>query len=86
MKRIQLAIIGAAFLVGCGALGSVIRTTLDIARCLCETVAVEQPDRLGGLTPTEWCEVEKNIAPFIDEVTRARAAASQKAGFPRVAP
>jgi hypothetical protein len=75
-------IVVLALVAGCGWLGSAIRTTIDIARCLCEVVAAEQPEgELAGMSPEEWCEVRENLEPFIDEVTRAKAAASRKAGF-----
>ena len=81
MKKLLVLFV---LLTACSWFGPAIRTALDIERALCELTAAEQPpDRLGGMTAQEWCAVEANVEPFIDEVTAAKQGAAQKAGFSR---
>ena len=84
MKVKALILAFCLSLSGCAGLLKGVRTVIDLATCLCEIVAVEQPqDKLGGLTPKEYCEKEENLRPFIEQITKAKAAAAQKAGFNR---
>lgn len=72
-----------AILVGvtsCAAVRPVVRTVLDIATTLCESVAVRGQDRLHGLSVSEWCAIERNLEPFIDAVL----AAEREAGLAQV--
>lgn len=85
MKTINAAVlITILTLSGCALFGPAVRTALDIARELCELTAAEQGEgKLGGMSAAEWCAIEANIEPFVDEVLAAKNAASQKAGFAR---
>jgi hypothetical protein len=40
---------------------------LDVAQKTCEmSIVTDYEKDLGGLTPSEWCEIADNVAPFID--------------------
>jgi len=82
-KALIIAVI--ALVSSCAAFWSTVKTVADVARCLCQVAATEQleaaPDALSGMTADEWCEHEENLRPFIDHVTEAKQAASQKVGF-----
>ena len=81
MKKLLVVLVLVA---GCAWFGPAVRTALDIARALCELTAAEQPaQKLGGMTAQEWCAIEANVEPFVDEITAAKQAAAGKAGFSR---
>lgn len=67
--------------VACGTLKDIGRTVNDAATILCELVATDNKDQLDGLSPAEWCAIQKNIAPFIDEILSAKQSASKKSGL-----
>lgn len=77
MKYLFLAFVVLSGVTGCAAVRPVVRTVLDIATSLCESVAVRSQDRLHGLSVSEWCAIERNLEPFIDAVL----AAERKAGL-----
>jgi hypothetical protein len=70
-------------LVGCATLKDIGRTANDAARILCELVASEQKESLNGLSPKEWCDIQKNLDPFISEVLSAKQRSEDKLGFSR---
>jgi len=82
-----LAAVAGAFMVlsltlasfGCGAVKPVARTINDVATVLCELYATENPNVISdGLDPSQWCQVKRNIDPFIDEVLAAKHAVGQR--------
>lgn len=76
-----IAYILIGVIVGCAALKEVGRTANDAARILCELIAAEQTEQLDGLSPDEWCEIQKNLDPFIDEILSAKKRSENKLGF-----
>jgi hypothetical protein len=86
MKNLLLgfALSAALFCGSCAALKPIIRTIVDIATLLCENAASEKPIAiLQGKTPQQWCKIQTNLQPFIDEVLKARQAATEKSGIAR---
>jgi len=82
MKKAVLTIFLVLILFGCGSAMNVIRTIIDIATLLCENAASEKPiDVLKGQTPQQFCKTKENLQPFIDQVTRAKMAASRATGL-----
>lgn len=81
MRKLQYALAFCALLIGCGWWGQVARDTLEYV--LCEKVAEKYPERLGGLTPSQWCEVYDNVKPFIPMARQMERQGAVKAGFSR---
>jgi len=82
MKKLLcvFAIIGC--IVGCAAAMPIIRTIVDIATLLCENAASEKPIAvLQGNTPQQWCRIQTNLQPFVDDLLKARQSASEKTGI-----
>jgi hypothetical protein len=67
--------------IGCATLKDIGRTANDAARILCELVATEQKESLSGLSPKQWCDIQKNLDPFIREVLSAKQRSEEKLGF-----
>lgn len=65
--------------IGCAAWKPVARTVTDLASVVCEGLAAENQEQLQGLSPADWCAIQRNLDPFIDAVL----AAKQKAGLKR---
>jgi len=66
------------YLASCAAMLPVIRGIVDIATLLCENSMSEQPKAvLGGKTVKQFCRIEKNLKPFIDETLKAKQNACQ---------
>ncbi len=60
----------------------VLRTIFDFAHGLCLLSASEQDaTSRDGLTPDQFCAIEANVRPFVEQVLRAKQAASAKAGL-----
>jgi len=67
-------------LVGCGWLGTAVRTVVDVADALCMLAASERSDSEKEKTAdSAWCA--EHAAEYVDEVTRAKAAAGKRAGL-----
>jgi hypothetical protein len=82
MKKVVLAIFLAMAIFACGSAMQVIRTIIDIATLLCENAASEKPiSVLKGQTPQQFCKTKENLQPFVDQVTRAKMAASRATGL-----
>jgi hypothetical protein len=66
----------------CAAFKNTVRTINDIASDLCMLVAVDQEaEDLDGLSPSAWCAIQENLAPFIDAALSAQQDAAGQAGF-----
>lgn len=80
MKQAALLVIGFVVAqIGCAAFKPVARTVADLASVVCEGLAAENQAQLQGLSPEDWCAIQRNLDPFIDAVLAAR----QKAGLQR---
>lgn len=58
----------------------VTRTAADAAHILCELWASEQPREQLGLSPADFCAVERNLRPFIDAALSAKQSAGMAVG------
>jgi hypothetical protein len=80
MKQLGLLVFGFVVAqLGCAAIKPVARTVADLASMVCEGLAAENRDQLQGLSPEDWCSIQRNLDPFLDAVL----AAKQKAGLKR---
>jgi 2-oxoglutarate dehydrogenase E2 component (dihydrolipoamide succinyltransferase) len=77
MKSVALLVALFALSTGCTAANkAVARTVLDVARSACDLYASQ-----AGLSISDVCATEQQLAPFIDSILAAQAAASsQRAG------
>lgn len=67
---------------GCAALKPALRTINDAASILCSTAfGVADQAKAEGLSVEDWCAVQKNLKPFLDEALKARAAGARAAGL-----
>ena len=86
MKK-TILITSVVLLAGCGIWATakpILRGIHEIAVALCESAAADAPPAvLGGKTVKGFCEVEKNLQPFIDSVLMARRAAAVRSGLVR---
>jgi len=64
--------------VSCAQFKKAVRTINDVAGDLCLIFGEENPEELDGLSPKEWCAIQKNLTPFVDVVTSV-----QKTGVAR---
>lgn len=64
---------------GCGTLKDAGRTLNDAASIMCNVFAVElsevDPERLGGMSATDYCAIHDNLRPFIDQALSVKNAA-----------
>jgi dihydroorotase len=77
-----LALILAMLLSSCAAWQKAkpfVRTINDAATTLCHLFASENEGKLGGLSPSDFCEVKENLDPFIDAALAAKQAAGAQA-------
>lgn len=70
-------------LAGCGFLKQTVRTVHDLAVLACELFAADHEDELAGLSPAEFCAVEENLRPFIEQITAAQQTAGAEVGLGR---
>jgi len=66
---------------GCGTFKNVANTINDAATILCNLFAAEQSEDALGMSPQDWCAVHENLAPFIDEATKAKRQAGKTLGM-----
>ena len=84
MKKLFCVFVVVSCIIGCAAAMPIIRTIVDIATLLCENAASEKPIAvLQGKTPQQWCKIQTNLQPFIDDLLKAKQTASEKAGIAR---
>lgn len=85
LKIFVVLLVGVAAIttmdLGCGTLKDIGRTVNDAASILCNVFAVEMqdadPDLLGSLSPADYCAIQDNLSPFIDQALAAKNAAGQ---------
>jgi hypothetical protein len=83
MKKMVIAsLLVVSLVVGCAAIKPIIRTIVDVAEILCILTAEKQNQKaLMDMTPQQWCAVETNLQPFIDQLFAAQKAAAVQKGF-----
>jgi len=79
MKYVAIIALACA---GCAGAKPILRTIDDAATTLCLLAAAEQPsEKIGGMTPEQWCAIKENFQPFIDEALAAQKAAASRTGL-----
>ena len=73
MKNIFILIIVVVCAGGCAMLKPAAKTVNQIARLMCIEA---YGDSATGMTAEDWCNIHKNLYPFIEAVTGARDGAS----------
>jgi uncharacterized protein YceK len=78
MRKITL-ILAILLLASCGSVGPILRTVRDVAHTLCMITASERDEvSRGTMDDDEWCVA--HAKEYLEEVTRAKQAASRRAG------
>lgn len=66
-----LVLLLALVLVKCSApmCKALIPGIMDLAIIACEISAADMDEKeLGGMTPQEWCDIAKNVKPYIEDL------------------
>ena len=63
------------FFSSCAFIKPAVRTIVDAARITCQLWATEQPNDMLALGPEDFCAVEENLRPFIDQLLAAKRTA-----------
>jgi hypothetical protein len=84
MKTLAVSIAIAFTLGGCAAFKKTARTLNDAARVFCEVFASDNKGQLpDGMSPREWCQIQKNLDPFIDTLLSAKPGLQREMGWSR---
>lgn len=82
MQSLALIVALSLGLSACAAIKPIVRTVADIAHELCLLTAAEQGALArDGLTVEQFCAVETNVRPFVEQILAAKQAAAAKAGL-----
>ena len=85
MKKTISILLLSATLMACAEaipiITKVLPTLLDVATDLCLLTADEEKDKIGGLSPSEWCMIPSNLEPFIAAAQAGQAEAKGAAGL-----
>jgi hypothetical protein len=74
MKARFVVLVAVFALSGCALFKGVLHTTTDIADALCQSWATDNKAELK-LSPDEFCAIEENVKPFIDQILAAKRTA-----------
>ena len=80
-----MATCGAFWTVGCAQalpiVTKLLPSILDIATDLCLLTADEQKDKIGDMSPSEWCQIPQNLEPFIAGAQQGKKVGELVSGF-----
>lgn len=63
--------------IGCAAVKKIVKGANDVAQVMCSVYAQDNPDRLDGLSPDQWCGIANHLDPFITEALASQQALQQ---------